>query len=342
MKTPLVSVILTAFKHSQYLDAAIRSVLAQTMTDFELVVTDDADSKTTRRSCHRFWQDRRVRYRANSQRLGALMNIASALREVRGEFVTILNDDDQMEPDMLEALLPPLMKNANCVLSVGDRWMVDSVDRPLPELTLATSRMRGLQSIGKGFVPAPFDLALRGGVLIGMGAVFRRQALRKEWLVPQAQGAYDFWLGVQLCCAEGSVHFLPRRLMRYRVHDISESARPDPEKIQGEIFIFESLLKHPMTMTNHVYVKKQLAASLFILGRGRLYFKNPRRARQAFVRSLRVHCRLKPLIGFGLTFLPDFVQRFGIWFLRMTRDIPHRIARTVRACKAQQTEYGPA
>jgi len=107
MKTPLVSVILTAFKHSQYLDAAIRSVLAQTMTDFELVVTDDADSKTTRTSCHRFWQDRRVRYRANSQRLGALMNIASALREVRGEFVTILNDDDQMEPDMLEALLPP-------------------------------------------------------------------------------------------------------------------------------------------------------------------------------------------------------------------------------------------
>ena len=182
VNAPLLSVILTVCERTQYLEAAIRSVLAQTVSDLEVIVTDDADCETTRRICGRFSDDRRLRYRANSARLGALLNIGAALREARGEFATVLNDDDQMEVNMLEALLPPLVKHKNCVLSFGDRWMMNSSGRTLRQLSCATSELRGLQNLTEGFVQAPFSLALRSGILIGMGIMFRREALRQEWL----------------------------------------------------------------------------------------------------------------------------------------------------------------
>jgi glycosyltransferase involved in cell wall biosynthesis len=323
MEAPLVSVILTVFKQRPYLGQAIQSVLGQSFSDFELIVTDDAACESTRRICEFYSADSRVRYRSNPRTLGPLLNIAAALEKARGEFVSILNDDDQLEPDMLESLVPPLLREPRCVLSLADHWIVDSSGEPVAGLCSSTSRLASRLNLTEGVLPAPFSFALRSGVLIGMGALFRRSALRQEWFGLQAGGAYDVWLGIQLSAA-GSLYYVPRRLVRYRVHPDSESARVDPEKVQGEIVILEALLKRLMSPRDRVYVTKQLAASLFTLGRERLYFNNSMGARSAFIRSLRVKAGIKAAIGVGSSYLPRAAVDVGVQFWRSIRGIPSR------------------
>jgi len=311
LNTPLVSVVLTVYQPRPYLEKAIESVLGQSSSDLELVVTDDANSDSTRQFCDRYSADRRVRYRSNPTRLGALLNIAAALKEVRGEFVAILNDDDQSEPDLLHALVPPLLRDPGCVLAFGDHSTVDGSGVPVHGFISSTTRLAKQLNLTEGMVPEPFGFALRGGVLMAMGVLFRRCALRQTWFISGAGGAYDLWLAIQLSVV-GSLYYVPRPLMRYRVHANSESARVDSEKIQGEIFIFQTLLKWRLSAHDYDYVRNQLAGCLFVLGRERLYAHNRPGARSAFVRSLQVKAGAKSTLGLGSTYLPPKALGFGL------------------------------
>jgi glycosyltransferase involved in cell wall biosynthesis len=329
-KTPLVTVILTVFKPRPYLEAAIESVLGQSFSEYELIITDDANSESTRSACRRYRADRTVRYRSNRRRLGALLNIGAALQEARGELIVILNDDDQLEPDMLELLVAPLLGRRDCVLAFGDHSMIDSSGATLAGLFSGTSKLARRLKLTEGMLAEPFSFALRGGTLIGMGAMFRRSALCPEWFRPEVGGAYDLWLGMQLSTT-GGVYYMPRTLMRYRIHAGSESARLDPEKVQGGLFILETFLNQQLPACDHAYVQSQLAGGLFVLGRERLYSNNAQGARSAFIRSLRVKPGLKVLVGIGSTYLPRETLRLGLQFWRNIRGIPSENLSAVRS-----------
>src|SRR4051812_23389763 len=91
--SPKVSVIVTVFRRTRYLREALHSALAQAIADIEIIVTDDSASADIEAICASMADDR-VRYRSNRPTLGVVLNVQAALREARGEYVAILNDDD--------------------------------------------------------------------------------------------------------------------------------------------------------------------------------------------------------------------------------------------------------
>jgi glycosyltransferase involved in cell wall biosynthesis len=306
-----VSIILTVYKPRQYLEGAIKSILRQSFADFELIITDDANSEWTRQRCLGFGADRRVTYRGNPTRLGPLLNIAAALKQAGGEYVVVLNDDDEFEPGLLQSLIQPLLRFPECVLAFCDHWMVDSFGIPIAGLCSGTAKVARRQNLAEGLLPKPFGLALRGGALIAMGAMFRRNALRPDWFRPEAGGAYDLWLAIQLS-AMGGFYYVPAQLMRYRVHRESESARRDPEKVQSEIFIFETLLKQSIPSSDHEFARAQLATYLFVLGRERQYSHNRKGACCAFLRSLQVKPSIKAALGISSTYFPEEILQLAV------------------------------
>jgi len=98
---PLVSVAIKSYNHAPYVAQAIRSVLDQTLQDFEIVVTDDGSSDGTADIVESF-RDPRIRLErfATNRGISAAMNATVA--RARGEFVAILNSDDVAMPDRLE------------------------------------------------------------------------------------------------------------------------------------------------------------------------------------------------------------------------------------------------
>lgn len=105
--TPLVSVIIASKDRQQLLQRAIESVLGQSINDLEIVVVDDGSKVPVRYS----GSDPRVRVirNENSQGISAARN--TGFRAARGEYFSMLDDDDWYLPDKTERQLTYLLDN---------------------------------------------------------------------------------------------------------------------------------------------------------------------------------------------------------------------------------------
>ena len=100
--TPMVSVIIPTYNRGSLVTAAIDSVLAQTFTDFELIVIDDGSTDDTLTRLGPYMNRILYFHQAN---LGASAAQNAGLREARGQWVAILASDDVWLPEKLERQL---------------------------------------------------------------------------------------------------------------------------------------------------------------------------------------------------------------------------------------------
>ena len=104
---PTISVVLISYNDEKRLPTAIRSVLAQTFQDLEVIVADDASSDGTAGVVRSFSEaDSRVRYVClpeNSGGCGAPRNTGTKI--ATGEWIFYLDSDDEIEPDAFENLV---------------------------------------------------------------------------------------------------------------------------------------------------------------------------------------------------------------------------------------------
>ena len=87
--SPLVSVCIPTYRGMPHLRAAIDSVLAQTLSDFELVVIDD-NSPDDSFAIASSYGDRRIRCLRNPRNLGPEGNWNRCLAEAKGRYVKLL------------------------------------------------------------------------------------------------------------------------------------------------------------------------------------------------------------------------------------------------------------
>ena len=98
--TPLVSVCIPLYNGGLYIREAIESVLAQTLSSWELVITDDGSTDGSAEIVAAY-SDPRIRYLPNPQQLGAEGNWNRCVREGRGIYRKLLCHDDRLHPDCL-------------------------------------------------------------------------------------------------------------------------------------------------------------------------------------------------------------------------------------------------
>lgn len=121
-KPPTISVIVCTHNRPAFLARAIRSVLAQTWTDFELLLVDDGSEPPV--------ADPRIRViRIEHHGVGGAR--AAGLDAARGAFVAYCDDDDEWTPDHLAVLHAYLAAHPEVALVYGDSWWVQD-DRQGP------------------------------------------------------------------------------------------------------------------------------------------------------------------------------------------------------------------
>ena len=104
MPTPRFSILLPTKNRSIIVGDAIRSVLAQTCPDWELVVSDNDDSDTATRDVVAGFHDPRIRYRRTSGKLAMHENWESAFQNSTGAHVLVLEDKQRLNRNALETL----------------------------------------------------------------------------------------------------------------------------------------------------------------------------------------------------------------------------------------------
>ena len=107
MSAPLVSIMVPVYNRRQLLADCLKSALAQTCRDLEVVVVDNASSDGTWDVCREFARaDSRVRIFRNSENIGPVRNWQRCFREARGRYGKLLFSDDVLSSHYLEKTLP--------------------------------------------------------------------------------------------------------------------------------------------------------------------------------------------------------------------------------------------
>lgn len=99
-KNPKVSVCIPTYNRTDLLKQSIESVLAQSFTDYELIISDNASEDSTVAIINSF-SDPRIVYQRHQKNIGLVNNWNSCLAAASGEYVTIFHDDDLMLPENL-------------------------------------------------------------------------------------------------------------------------------------------------------------------------------------------------------------------------------------------------
>ncbi|MCW2313662.1 glycosyltransferase family 2 protein [Rhodoferax antarcticus] len=98
--SPLVSVCIPTFRGAETIGETIELVLAQTLSDFELIVIDDGSTDSTSAIVAQF-SDPRLRYLRNEHNLGPEGNWNRCLEQARGKYFKLLPHDDLLYPECL-------------------------------------------------------------------------------------------------------------------------------------------------------------------------------------------------------------------------------------------------
>lgn len=103
---PKVSVIIPAYNASKTITSTIESVLAQTFTDFEIIVADDGSSDNTTEIVHNMsLEDERIKLYKTDKNQGVSKARNFAISNATGEWVALLDSDDIWCPEKLERQL---------------------------------------------------------------------------------------------------------------------------------------------------------------------------------------------------------------------------------------------
>jgi GT2 family glycosyltransferase len=133
MSEPTFTVAMPAYNAERTIAASIRSVLAQTRSDHELIVVDDGSTDATVEIASGF-NDPRVRVlRQENQGPGAARNLA--ITEARGRYVSMLDSDDLWLPTYLETMGAALDADPRAGLAYTDAWVLDDRTRRIRKTT---------------------------------------------------------------------------------------------------------------------------------------------------------------------------------------------------------------
>jgi glycosyltransferase involved in cell wall biosynthesis len=127
MNPPRVSLGLPVFNGERYLEAAIDSILAQTLRDFELILSDNGSTDSTPAICQRYSDaDSRIIFHRSETNRGGAWNFNFVFHESRGQYFKWACHDDLMAPTYLENCVDILDRNPDVVLCYPKTLMIDS------------------------------------------------------------------------------------------------------------------------------------------------------------------------------------------------------------------------
>jgi hypothetical protein len=239
-RVPTFSVIIPSYNNPDTIGSAIRSVLRQTVSDFELIVVDDASTDATPQVIEGFLVDERVTLVTRDVNGGQSAARNTGIARARGTFVCLLDSDDLWLPAYLEMMGKTLAATPRAAVAYTDAWVLyDGIRR-----ILRRTAMEAYRPPVTPVDPAAFLLALlEYGNFVYYSITARRDALQEVGGYDEAlRGAPDYELWLRLCAAGHAFVPCSETLGIYRRRQGQLTADAD-FKAQASAKIFQVVLE---------------------------------------------------------------------------------------------------
>lgn len=220
-RAPLVSVVMANFEAGERIVHALRSVLRQTMTDFEVIVSDDASRDDSQAYVRRMMaQDDRIRLVTSERNRGPARCRNRALDVARGRWIAIVDSDDIIHPERLERLLAAAAYHTADI--VADDQLLFFEDGTSPRLMLDDDVDTSFSVDAERWVLAGADGSPALGYLKPLILAERLGSLRYDDVLRIGE---DYDLVLRMLLDGGRMVVMPEPLYLYRRHTGSISHR---------------------------------------------------------------------------------------------------------------------
>lgn len=214
------------YNGERFIGQALDSLVAQSFTDLEIVISDNASTDGTPAICAEYSRrDDRIRYVRNARNVGLAKNFHQVVALSTGHYFKLANADDLCSPDLVDRCVEVLDRHPDVVLCYGKTTLIDVEGRTLRPYD---DRL----CLRSASVTERFRQVLdRLGLVNVLQGVMHVEALRRTALMDDYVGA-DMVLVVELAL-RGEFHELPERLFQRRIHDHAFSTQASDEDQQA-------------------------------------------------------------------------------------------------------------
>ncbi len=127
---PLVSVVIPAYNHENYIQETIKSIINQTYKNIELVIVDDGSKDSTWQKILDMKEDCEKRFSnvcfETKENEGTCKTLNHLLELAKGDYIYLIASDDVSYPEAIESELEILNNNKDYDLCVGNCEFIDT------------------------------------------------------------------------------------------------------------------------------------------------------------------------------------------------------------------------
>lgn len=204
----MITVCMATYNGERYIARQIASILHQIGSDDEVVVADDGSTDNTVAIIEGF-HDNRIRIIPGAGKHSPIWNFEKALREAKGDYIYLADQDDEWMPDKIEAT-QKYLQFFDCVVS--DNIVVDGQKNIIAASFYKVNRTR------QGRL---YNLLIKNGYL-GCCMAFNRKVLNASLPFPKNIPMHDIWIG-NIAALHFKVKFIPEKLIYFCRHGDNSS-----------------------------------------------------------------------------------------------------------------------
>lgn len=223
MVSAKVSVIIPTYNRLELLKESVQSVLKQTFTDYELIISDNYSQDGTQAWALKLAKkNHRITYFRNSKNLGMVANWNTGINKAQGEYLTILMDDDFWQRQFLQETVKILDRETDvglvCVQVVPHIDVPNSKKKQL-ELTYPRDyyRLYKQNQKVKGFDCICQYLTSQWLVGLPSAVLVRRRCFQELGLFDEIGLDQEMWLRI---LSRYNFYYLDKKLCFWGVRDI--------------------------------------------------------------------------------------------------------------------------
>jgi glycosyltransferase involved in cell wall biosynthesis/peptidoglycan/xylan/chitin deacetylase (PgdA/CDA1 family) len=231
---PIVTVLMTVYNGSNYLNEAIESALCQTLNEFEFLIIDDASTDNSVEIINSY-RDSRIKLLRNDKNIGQTASLNLGLDRAQGEYIARFDQDDVCLPRRLEEQVAFLKKNPSTSIVCSREYSIDEKGEKIGAWT------RELNNYG----------AFLAYIILGINPIWTPSVIFVKDDILQLNGfdeyfgpASDFELWSRIALKRLNAQVVPKFHQLRRIHSQSQSNLKTNEQSQANKKALSNVIKY--------------------------------------------------------------------------------------------------
>lgn len=206
MQKNLVTIYITNFNYSEYIDKSIKSALDQTYKNLEIIIVDDNSTDNSKDLLNKYIKHPKIKIIFNKKNLGLLKSSNIAIKASNGEYIMRLDADDYLDKKIIEIFVKKIKKKPKVAMVYADYYEVNSLGTKLNSVKQISLNSKN---------------SIKDRPILAACCLFRKDALFSVNLYDEnfsRQDGYDIWY--KLINSYDFEH-IKKYLFYYRKHEKS-------------------------------------------------------------------------------------------------------------------------